>query len=141
AAPPESPVAARVGTELVAREEERKAGLRHLDAPELDAAGRLALARGRPPVAGGGGAPATPRVEQVPDERAPGARVDPLERDAEALGPARHDAVRARARERLEHGLGDVLGAVVQIGRASCREKSVDLGGRRIIKKKRKQEV
>ena len=27
---------------------------------------------------------------------------------------------------------------VVKIGRASCRERSVDLGGRRIIKKKRK---
>src|SRR6201993_5512824 len=27
----------------------------------------------------------------------------------------------------------------VEIGRASCREKSVDLGGRRIIKKKKKK--
>src|SRR2546422_10118089 len=27
-----------------------------------------------------------------------------------------------------------------EIGRASCREKSVDLGGRRIIKKKKKEE-
>ena len=27
---------------------------------------------------------------------------------------------------------------LVEIGRASCREKSVDLGGRRIIKKKKK---
>src|SRR2546429_9073195 len=29
----------------------------------------------------------------------------------------------------------------VQIGRASCREKSVDLGGRRIIKKKKKRKL
>src|SRR5256885_14990090 len=30
---------------------------------------------------------------------------------------------------------------VGQIGRASCREKSVDLGGRRIIKKKKRREL
>src|ERR1039457_7430362 len=29
----------------------------------------------------------------------------------------------------------------IQIGRASCREKSVDLGGRRIIKKKKKKQL
>src|SRR2546430_17545715 len=29
------------------------------------------------------------------------------------------------------------LGGTAEIGRASCREKSVDLGGRRIIKKKK----
>src|SRR2546430_6028837 len=34
---------------------------------------------------------------------------------------------------------GDAARATVQIGRASCREKSVDLGGRRIIKKKKKR--
>ena len=28
--------------------------------------------------------------------------------------------------------------SAMQIGRASCREKSVDLGGRRIIKKKKR---
>src|SRR6476620_11950290 len=47
---------------------------------------------------------------------------------------------------RLEHlvrarllGLGDVIARVggAEIGRASCRERSVDLGGRRIIKKKK----
>src|SRR2546422_9269029 len=32
-----------------------------------------------------------------------------------------------------------VVGAGFKIGRASCREKSVDLGGRRIIKKKKKK--
>src|SRR2546422_9187434 len=34
----------------------------------------------------------------------------------------------------------DLLGIVltIQIGRASCRERSVDLGGRRIIKKKKR---
>src|SRR5207253_4891224 len=59
-ATPEPAVAARVGSELVAREEERKAGLRHLDAPELDAAGRLALAPRPPPLPCPGGAPPTP---------------------------------------------------------------------------------
>src|SRR2546430_17310888 len=37
-----------------------------------------------------------------------------------------------------QHALAVKL--AVQIGRASCREKSVDLGGRRIIKKKKKRE-
>src|SRR2546430_16777818 len=45
-------------------------------------------------------------------------------------------AVPALARPRRVHGPRR-LGA--QIGRASCRERSVDLGGRRIIKKKKKQ--
>src|SRR5256885_14836860 len=39
----------------------------------------------------------------------------------------------------------DAVGALrlspLQIGRASCREKSVDLGGRRIIKKKKKKSI
>src|SRR2546429_9650914 len=41
---------------------------------------------------------------------------------------------------RLRH-LGHVVDRMDmgQIGRASCREKSVDLGGRRIIKKKKKK--
>jgi len=30
---------------------------------------------------------------------------------------------------------------VIQIGRASCRESGVDLGGRRIIKKKKKKHI
>src|SRR2546422_11761610 len=37
------------------------------------------------------------------------------------------------ARSRGETGVDE------EIGRASCREKSVDLGGRRIIKKKKKE--
>src|SRR5712675_3057107 len=44
--------------------------------------------------------------------------------------------IRRRA-ERVGGGADAVVGA--EIGRASCREKSVDLGGRRIIKKKKKQ--
>src|SRR2546426_9553109 len=38
----------------------------------------------------------------------------------------------------LKHGaLKELNGKPAEIGRASCREKSVDLGGRRIIKKKK----
>src|SRR5690349_24405921 len=40
-------------------------------------------------------------------------------------------------RVNLRHGIAAATG---KIGRASCRGKSVDLGGRRIIKKKRKKE-
>src|SRR5438067_3054814 len=36
-----------------------------------------------------------------------------------------------------EIGLPARIGVAVEIGRASCREKSGDLGGRRIIKKKK----
>src|SRR5262249_46234266 len=50
-AAPEPAVAARARPELVAPEEEREADLGHLDAAELDAAGRLALARRPPAVA------------------------------------------------------------------------------------------
>src|SRR2546430_15511886 len=46
-----------------------------------------------------------------------------------------------RGRRRVDgRGKGDVAPRQVrEIGRASCREKSVDLGGRRIIKKKKKR--
>src|SRR6266851_5322071 len=69
-------VARGVRAELVPLEEERKARLRHLDAAELDAARRLALAGGLPAVARGGSAAAAARVEEVPDELAlvPGIR-------------------------------------------------------------------
>src|SRR5438093_6656284 len=36
------------------------------------------------------------------------------------------------------NALREQIEEIDQIGRASCREKSVDLGGRRIIKKKKK---
>src|SRR5688572_32515138 len=45
-------------------------------------------------------------------------------------GRRRHDQLRLRATSRRGPG---------KIGRASCREKSVDRGGRRIIKKKKKK--
>src|SRR2546429_7492328 len=38
-------------------------------------------------------------------------------------------------------GTQSALRAVPEIGRASCRERSVDLGGRRIIKKKKKRSL
>src|SRR5215217_8780012 len=43
-----------------------------------------------------------------------------------------------RARADRAHGAGPLRRE--EIGRASCRGKSVDLGGRRIIKKKKKRE-
>src|SRR5262245_35110138 len=68
-ASPVLPVAARVRTELVPREEEGESDLGDLDAPELDPAGGLPLARGRPAIAHGRRPTARPRVEHVPDER------------------------------------------------------------------------
>ena len=112
-AAPELPVARRVGAELVALEEERKARLRDLDAAELDAARRLALAGGLPPVAGRGGAAAAARVEEVPDELAPRPRVRARDRDAEAARPAREHALRAAPGEGLDHRLRDLLRAVI----------------------------
>src|SRR3712207_9111726 len=47
--------------------------------------------------------------------------------------PAHHDAQVELAREHA----GDRRHQEHEIGRASCRERSVDLGGRRIIKKKK----
>src|SRR5258705_2905311 len=108
-----APVARRVRPELVALEEEREARLRNLDAAELDPARRLALARGLPAVARGGCAAAAPPVEELPDELAlvPGIRA--RDRDAEATRPAREYPVRAALGQRLDHGLRDLLRAVV----------------------------
>src|SRR6266550_5693664 len=47
-------------------------------------------------------------------------------------------ALARQAPRELGRGMVVVKG-VLEIGRASCREKSVDLGGRRIIKKKKKK--
>src|SRR5712691_12170097 len=89
-----------VRTELVPLEEEREARLRDLDAAELDAARRLALARGLPAIARGGCAAATPRVEEMPDELAlvPGIRA--RDGDAEATRPAREHPLRAALGQR-----------------------------------------
>ena len=106
-------VAAAVGAELMAPEEQRKAHLVHLDAAELDAARRLPLAGGRPAVAGRGGAAAWPRLEQMPDERLGCARVDALDGDAEAPPPAGHGALRTSRRQRADDRLDDLLAAVI----------------------------
>src|SRR5207244_13478426 len=95
-------VPARVGAKLVVLERERKARLGDFHAPELDPARRLPLARGLPTVALGAGTATRARVEHVPDERAPGARVHALDRDAEAPAPARDGARGARGGERAE---------------------------------------
>ena len=94
-----APVAAAVRPELVTPEEQREAHLGNLQAAELDAARGLPLARARPAVAGRRGAAAGPRLEQMPDEGLARARIDALDRDAEAAAPTRHGALRAgRAR-------------------------------------------
>ena len=62
-------VAARIGAEFVALEEQRKAHLGDFEAAELDAARRLPLAGAGPAVAGRRGAAARPRLEEMPDER------------------------------------------------------------------------
>ncbi len=63
-----APVAAAVGAELVRRKNSGKRTSVHLEAAELDAAGRLPLAGARPAVARRRRAAAGPRLEQVPDE-------------------------------------------------------------------------
>src|SRR2546430_6789702 len=55
-------------------------------------------------------------------------RHEPRVRGAERGEPARDRSAAVRQAQRVE-----------EIGRASCRGKSVDLGGRRIIKKKKKK--
>ena len=107
------PVAATVWSELVTSEEQREADLGHLEAAELDAAGRLPLARTRPAVASGRSAAAGTGLEQVPDERLPHTRVDALDGDAEAAAPAGHCPVRAGRRQRLDDRLNDLLAAAV----------------------------
>src|SRR5262252_3307799 len=110
----ELPIALGVGAELVALEEEGEARFRHLDAAELDPARGLALACRLPAVARRRGAAAAARVEEMPDERALGARVLARDGDAEAARPAGERALGAGASQRLDHGLRDLLRAVVR---------------------------
>src|SRR5215475_15873056 len=109
----ELPVALGVGAELVALEEERKARFRHFDATELDPARGLTLTRRLPAVARRRGAATAARVEEMPDERALGPRVLARDGDAEAARPAGQGTLGAGAGQRLDHGLRDLLRAVV----------------------------
>src|SRR2546422_11363938 len=59
-----------------------------------------------------------------------------VQRLGEALGCVRREPDPLRPRQ-LEHRRGAEAAVQMEIGRASCRERSVDLGGRRIIKKKK----
>src|SRR5215467_3358142 len=91
----ELPVALGVGAELVALEEEREARFRHFDAAELDPARGLTLARRLPAIARRRGAATAASVEEMPNERALGARVLARDGDAEAARPARERALGA----------------------------------------------
>src|SRR5918994_5748896 len=108
-----APVAAAVGPELVAPEEQRESYFGDLDAAELDSARSLPLAGAGPAVAGKRRAAARTSLEQVPDERFSRARIHSLNRDAETAAPARHGTVRAGWGERLDHCLDDLLPAAV----------------------------
>src|SRR3989449_11763673 len=78
--------------------------------------------------------PARPRVSNV--GREPGAGAPSASASGRlAVHEVGGDDVFHRDTDRLEER------DLVQIGRASCREKSVDLGGRRIIKKKKNKEI
>src|SRR5438552_6240992 len=125
----EPAVTGGVGPELVTLEEEREARLRDLHAAELDPSRGLALAGGFPAVACGGGAAAAASVEEVPDERSMvRARVFARDGDPEAARPAGHRALRASSGERLDDGLGDLLGAVVGGERHRRRRERPDDG-------------
>src|SRR5262245_32375250 len=69
-ATPETAIASGSGPEFVTREEKGEAGLRDLDAAELDSACCLALAGGLPAIADRRSATATTGVEEMPDELA-----------------------------------------------------------------------
>src|SRR5262249_61211136 len=84
---PVRPAARRVGAKLVTLERQRKSRFCHLDASELDAAGRLPLAGGLPPVAHGGGASTGARVEHMPDERLSPSPIPPLDPRPAAPAP------------------------------------------------------
>src|SRR5947209_12595607 len=105
-------VAAGIRAELMPRKEQRKPRLGDFQAAELDAAGRMPLARAGPAVARRRGAAAWARLKHVPDEAALRARIAALDGNAEAPPPARHGAVGSGGSERLDHRLDDLVGAV-----------------------------
>src|SRR5512145_35996 len=106
-------IAAAVGTELVATKMQWEADLLHFQAAELDPSSRLPLAGARPAVAGRRAAAAGTRLEQMPDERLAGARVDALDGHSEAPAPTRHRAAGTRRRKCTDDCLDDLLAAVV----------------------------
>ena len=107
-----TPVAARIGAELVLAEEEGEAHLGPLDRAELEPAGRIPLTRIVPAVAAGRGARTRAGVEHVPDERLARVRVLALEGDAETVAPGGHDPFRTGGRQRCDDRLHDLLRAV-----------------------------
>ena len=106
------PGAARAPTEFVARDMQREADLRHLDAAEFQPAGRVPLAHRMPAVPAGRTAAARPGVEHVPDEAAPVARVPALDGNAQPAPPAGHGARRTGLRKRRNHGFDDLVAAM-----------------------------
>src|SRR6266536_4441658 len=116
-------IAAGIRAELVAREEQRKSRLGYFQAAELDAAGRMPLARAGPAVAHWRGAAARSRLKHVPDEASVRTRIAALDGDAEAPAPTRHGAVRTGGSQRLDHRLDDLIAAVA--GAQSHRGTSV----------------
>ena len=116
-------VAPGIRAELVTHEEQRKSRLGYFQAAELDAAGRMPLARARPTVARRRGAAARPRLKQVPDEAPVRTRIAALDGNAKTPTPARHRAVRTGGSQRLDHRLDDLIAAVA--GAQSHRGTSV----------------
>src|ERR1043165_288534 len=86
-------VTRRIRPELMAREEQRKSRLGHFQTAELDAAGRVPLARARPTVTRRRGAAARPRLKHMPDKAPVRARIAALDGNAKTPAPARHPAV------------------------------------------------
>src|SRR6185503_14828536 len=105
-------VTAGIRPEFMTRKEQRKTRLGYFEAAELDAAGRMPLARARPTVARRRGAAARPRLKHVPDEAPVRTRVAALDGNAKTPTPARHRAVRTGGSQRLDHRLDDLIAAV-----------------------------
>src|SRR5258705_1184750 len=80
-----------------------------LDAAELESAHRVPLADRGIAVAAGGRAAAGPRLEHVPDEIAPVARIFALDRDPESPPPAGHRPLSTRHRQCLHYRLDDFV--------------------------------
>src|SRR5262249_25850016 len=106
-------VAPAVRAKLMAAEMQRKSYLLHFDAAKLDATGRLPFTGARPAIADPHGASPGARLEQMPDERLAGARIDALDGQPEAPAPTRHRPIWADRCQCADDRLDDLLGAVV----------------------------